>query len=75
MQFKLAGHFYLWQPPLILLVALAAGKLASWQGIKGSVLTLMILVPFVYLGVEAVQEPSHIRPNNYAKVADYLGRD
>src|SRR5215211_1222215 len=72
MQFKLGGHFYLWQPPLILLLALAAGKLASWQGIKGGVLTLMILAPFVYLGVESVQQPSRIQPSNYAKLADYL---
>src|SRR5829696_1930717 len=72
MQFKLAGHFYAYQPPLILLVALAAGALASWQGIKGGILTLMLLAPFVYLGVEAVEAPSHIHPNNYAKIADYL---
>jgi hypothetical protein len=72
MQFKLGGHFYAYQPPLILLVALAAGKLASWQGIKGGILTLMILAPFVYLGVEAVQQPSRIQPSNYAKLADYL---
>src|SRR5919107_697403 len=51
MQFKLGGHIYLWQPPLILLLALAAGKLASWQGIKGGILSLMILAPFAYLGV------------------------
>jgi hypothetical protein len=72
MQFKLDNHFYAYQPPLILLVALAAGKLASWQGIKGGILTLMILAPFVYLGVEAVEAPSHIHPNKYAKIADYL---
>src|SRR5215207_7580146 len=70
--FKLPFYLYVWQPPLILLSALAAGKLASWQGIKGVILALVFLIPFAYVGVEDVKAISRIEPDRYAKVARYL---
>jgi len=70
--FKLPFYLFIWQPPLILLSALAAGKLASWQGIKGVILALVFLIPFAYVGVEDVKAISRIEPDRYAKVARYL---
>jgi 4-amino-4-deoxy-L-arabinose transferase-like glycosyltransferase len=70
--FKLPFYLFIWQPPLILLLALAAGKLVSWQGIKGVILALVILIPLAYLSVEDVKAISRIEPDRYAKVARYL---
>ena len=69
--FKLPHYVYTWQPPLILLLALAAGKLAR-QGIIGGIFTVLLLAPFAYLGVETVKAVSHTQPGYYAAVAEHL---
>lgn len=75
--FKLFPYFYAWQPPLILLLALAAGELARWRiswwrTTTGVALATLLLVPFAYLGAQAVMAPSQIQPDKYSRVAEYL---
>jgi 4-amino-4-deoxy-L-arabinose transferase-like glycosyltransferase len=70
-QVRLHHYFGVWQPPLILLVALAAGKLAR-QGIIGGIFAVLLLAPFAYLGVETVQAVSEVQPGPNAAVAEYL---
>lgn len=70
--FKLSSYFYVWQPPLILLLALAAGKLPRWRTTTGIALAALLLVPFVYLGAQAVMAPNYIQPGKYTRVAEYL---
>jgi hypothetical protein len=69
--FKLHHYIYIWQPPLILLLALATGKLAR-RGITGGIFAILLLAPFVYLGVETVKAVSHTQPGRYAAVAEHL---
>jgi len=69
--FKLHHYIYTWQPPLILLLALAAGKLVR-RGITGGIFAILLLAPFVYLGVETVKEVSHTEPGPYSAIAEHL---
>jgi 4-amino-4-deoxy-L-arabinose transferase-like glycosyltransferase len=68
---KIYHYIYDWQPPLILLLALTAGKLAR-RGVPGVIFATLLLVPFGYLGVETVKAVSHVQPGAYAAVAEYL---
>jgi len=70
-QVKLAHHYSVWQPPLILLLALAAGKLVR-QGITGAIFAILLLAPFIYLGAETVKDVSHTQPGPYAAVVEHL---
>ena len=73
-------HFYYfgaWQPPLILLLAIVAGKLAQQgstrrQEIIGVIFAVLLLAPFAYLGAEAVQTVSQVQPGSDAVIAEYL---
>jgi 4-amino-4-deoxy-L-arabinose transferase-like glycosyltransferase len=76
-QVRLHHYFGAWQPPLILLLALAAGKLAlqgrtRGQQIMGGILAVLLLAPFAYLGVETVKAVSQVRPGPNAAVAKHL---
>ena len=66
-RFKLSSYFYEWQPPLILLLVLAAEKLAQWRTTEwrntGVIFTVLLLAPFALLGVGAVQATSQIQPS------------
>ena len=68
---KLSHYLGAWQPPLILLLALAAGKLAR-RGIMGGTLAILLLVPFVYLGAQTVQAVSQTQAGPYSTVAEHL---
>ena len=68
---KIYHYICSWQPPLILLLALTVGKLAR-RGIVGGIFAILLLAPFVYLGVETVEAASHIQPGAYTAVAEYL---
>jgi len=68
---KVYHYIYDWQPPLILLLALTAGKLAR-RGAAGIIFALLLLAPFGYLGVESVKAASHVESGTYAAVAEYL---
>ena len=70
-QVRLHHYFGAWQPPLILLLALAAGKLAR-QGIMGGIFFVLFLAPFAYLGVETVKAVSQVQPGPNAAVAKHL---
>ena len=70
-QVKLSHYIDAWQPPLILLVALAVGKLARHR-IAGGIVAVLLLAPFVYLGIHAVQAVSQVQPGPKAAVAEYL---
>jgi 4-amino-4-deoxy-L-arabinose transferase-like glycosyltransferase len=70
-QVKLSHYIDAWQPPLILLVALVVGKLARHR-IVGGIVAVLLLAPFVYLGVHAVQAVSQVQPGPKAAVAEYL---
>lgn len=77
--FKLSSYFYAWQPPLILLLALAAGELPRWRtpwwrATTGVALAALLLVPFAYLGTQAVMAPSKIQPDKRSRVAEHLER-
>ena len=68
---KIYHYIYDWQPPLILLLALTAGKLAR-RGVRGVIFAILLLLPFGYLGVETVRAASHVESGTYAAVAEYL---
>ena len=70
-QVKLSHYIDAWQPPLILLVALVVGELARHR-IVGGIVAVLLLAPFVYLGVHAVQAVSQVQPGPKAAVAEYL---
>ena len=70
-QVKLSHYLDAWQPPLILLMALAVGKLARHR-ILGGIVAVLLLAPFVYLGVHTVQAVSQVQPGQYAAAAEYL---
>ena len=70
-QVKLAPYFGAWQPPLILLLAVVAGKLAQ-QGIPRGIFAVLLLAPFVYLGTQTVQAVSQIQPSTNIAIAQHL---
>ena len=70
-QVKLAHYFSAWQPMLILLLALAVGRLAQQGIIKGGV-AVLLLAPFVYLGAQAVLDVSQVQPGPYGAATEYL---
>ena len=70
-QVKLAKYFSAWQPVLILVLVLAAGKLAR-QGISRRIFAALLLAPFIYLGAQAIQAVSQVQPGQYAAAAEYL---
>ena len=70
-QVKLAPYFGAWQPPLILLLAVVAGKLAQ-QGIPRGIFAVLLLAPFVYLGTQTVQAVSQIQPSTNVAIAQHL---
>jgi hypothetical protein len=70
-QVRLHHYFGAWQPPLILLLTLAAGKLAR-QGIMGGIFVVLFLAPFAYLGVETVKAVSQVQPGPNPAVAKHL---
>jgi 4-amino-4-deoxy-L-arabinose transferase-like glycosyltransferase len=70
-QVKLSHYLDAWQPPLILLVALVAGKLARHR-ILGGIVAVLLLAPFVYLGIQTVQAVSQVQPGPKVAVAEYL---
>ena len=70
-QVKLVHYYSVWQPPLILLLALVAGKLAR-RGVTGAIFAILLLAPFIYLGAETVKEVSELQPGPYAAAAEYL---
>jgi 4-amino-4-deoxy-L-arabinose transferase-like glycosyltransferase len=74
---RLFYYFGVWQPPLILLLALVAGQLAlqgstRGQQIMGGILAVLLLAPFAYLGIHTVQAVSQVQPGPNANVAKYL---
>jgi 4-amino-4-deoxy-L-arabinose transferase-like glycosyltransferase len=74
---RLFYYFGVWQPPLVLLLALVVGKLAlqgSTRGrqIVGGVLAVLLLAPFAYLGVHTIQTVSQVQPGPNADIAKYL---
>jgi 4-amino-4-deoxy-L-arabinose transferase-like glycosyltransferase len=77
-QVRLHHYFGAWQPPLILLLALAAGKLAQQgiamgrRGVARVIFAVLLLAPFIYLGTEAVQTVGQIQTGPNATVAEYL---
>jgi 4-amino-4-deoxy-L-arabinose transferase-like glycosyltransferase len=70
-QVKLHPYFGAWQPPLILLLAVVAGKLAQ-QGIPRGIFAVLLLAPFVYLGIQSVQAVSQIQPSTNVAIAQHL---
>ena len=68
---KIYHYIYDWQPPLILLLSLTAGKLARRGGL-GIIFAILLLVPFGYLGVQTVKAASHVESGTYSAVAAYL---
>jgi hypothetical protein len=70
-QVKLNPYFGAWQPPLILLLAVVAGKLAQ-QGIPRGIFAVLLLAPFVYLGTQTVQAVSQIQPSTNVAIAQHL---
>src|SRR5215216_802344 len=70
-QVKLSHYLDAWQPPLILLVALVAGKLARHR-IVGGIVAVLLLAPFVYLGIHTVQDVSQVQPGPKAAIAEHL---
>ena len=70
-QVKLNPYFGAWQPPLILLLAVVAGKLAQ-QGITRGIFAVLLLAPFVYLGTQTVQAVSQIQPSINVAIAQHL---
>ena len=77
-QVKLSHYFGAWQPPLILLLAIVSGKLTQ-QGVATGgravarvILAVLLLVPFVYLGAQALQSVSHKQTGPNRAVAQYL---
>ena len=70
-QVKLSHYLDAWQPPLILLVALVAAKLARHR-IVGGIVAVLLLAPFVYLGIHTVQDVSQVQPGPKAAVAEHL---
>ena len=70
-QVKLHPYFGAWQPPLILLLAVVAGKLAQ-QGITRGIFAVLLLAPFVYLGTQTVQAVKQIQPSTNVAIAQHL---
>jgi hypothetical protein len=70
-QVKLHPYFGAWQPPLILLLAVVAGKLAQ-QEIPRGIFAVLLLAPFVYLGTQTVQAVSQIQPSTNVAIAQHL---
>jgi 4-amino-4-deoxy-L-arabinose transferase-like glycosyltransferase len=70
-QVKLSHYLDAWQPPLILLVALVVGKLARHRMV-GGIVAVLLLAPFVYLGIHTVQDVSQVQPGPKAAVAEHL---
>ena len=70
-QVRLSHYFGAWQPPLILLLAVVAGKLAQ-QGIPRGIFAVLLLAPFVYLGTQTVQAVSQIQPSTNVAIAQHL---
>src|SRR5215216_2365002 len=70
-QVKLSHYFGAWQPPLILLLAVVAGKLAQ-QGIPRGIFAVLLLAPFVYLGTQTVQAVKQIQPSTNVAIAQHL---
>ena len=71
-QVRLHHYFGVWQAPLILLLALAAGNLARRRGAVGGVLAVLLLAPFAYLGIQTLQAVSQVQPGPNAAVAEHL---
>jgi len=78
-QVKLSNYFGAWQPPLILLLALAAVNLARWGilggvlgGVLGGMLAVLLFAPFAYLGYQTLQAVSQVQPGPYSVVAKHL---
>jgi hypothetical protein len=70
-QVKIAKYFSAWQPVLILVLVLAAGKLAR-QGVSRRIFAALLLAPFIYLGAQAIQAVSQVQPGQYGAAAEYL---
>src|SRR5215216_5183261 len=70
--FKLPRYFFYWQPPLILLLALAAEKLAGRRTVVGAISAIFLLLPFCYLGFQTIQATSHLQPGPYRTATEYL---
>ena len=70
-QVRLKHYFGVWQPPLILLLAVVTGKLAQ-QGIPRGIFAVLLLAPFVYLGTQTVQAVSQIQPSTNVAIAQHL---
>lgn len=69
--FKLAHYYYLWQPPLTLLVAVAVGRLigmADWRRVAG----IGILAPLACAGGVTVGEIATLQPRDYHAAAKLL---
>ena len=77
-QVRLKHYFGVWQPPLILLLAIVSGELAQQGGATGrrgvarGILVVLLLAPSVYLGAEAVQTVSQTQTGPNAAVAEHL---
>lgn len=71
-QVKLFHYFSAWQPLLILMLALISGKLLAQQRIIKGIFAVLLLAPFVYLGVQTVQDVSQVQPGPYTAAAEYL---
>src|SRR5829696_2017679 len=70
-QVKLHPYFGAWQPPLILLLAVVAGKLTQ-QGIPRGIFAVLLLAPFVYLGTQTLQAVKQIQPSTNVAIAQHL---
>jgi 4-amino-4-deoxy-L-arabinose transferase-like glycosyltransferase len=70
--FKLPRYFFYWQPPLILILALAAQKLARRGTVVGAICAVLLLLPFCYLGFQTIQATSHLQPGPYRTATEYL---
>ncbi len=76
-QVKLSHYVGAWQPPLILLLAIVAGKLARQgstrtQRIIVGIFAVSLLAPFFYLGIQTLQAVSQIQPGPHSAVAEHL---
>ena len=71
-QVKLSHYIEAWQPPLILLLTVAAGNLARRRRMVGWILAVLLLAPFAYLGIQTLQAVSQVQPGVYAAVAEHL---
>jgi 4-amino-4-deoxy-L-arabinose transferase-like glycosyltransferase len=77
-QVRLKHYFGVWQPPLILLLAIVSGELAQQgvttrrRGVARGILVVLLLAPSVYLGAEAIQTVSQTQTGPNAAVAEHL---